>query len=303
MTGILVATAEGVHDLRAGEVVWPDTDVTCLRAGRGERWAVLDGRRVVRVTPSGAAQTWTLSADDSDIRCLAPAPGGAWVGTSGARLFRTDESGGLAPVCSFEDAEGRDEWYTPWGGPPDVRSIAVTSVGDVLVNVHVGGILRMQAPRHRQPETWQATIDIDADVHEVVCGPGPVALAAAATGLCVSVDEGRSWFLESSGLHATYARAVCVSIDQIIVSVSEGPAGSRSALYRRQAGSAEELRKCGGGLPEWLDGNIDTTWLAAHGRRVAFATQGGDVWASEDAGSSWRRAASGLPRPRAVTFA
>lgn len=296
MARILVATAEGVHDLAGGPVEWPNHDVTCLRHGRGERWAVLDGREVVR--ESVAATMSTLIDDDLEIRCLWPFVSGAYVGTAEARLFMVEDHG-VSRVRSFDEAEGRAGWYTPWGGPPDVRSIATTTVGDVLVNVHVGGILRLAAPSH-DDDRWEPTIDVDADVHEVVCGPGSVVLAAAAAGLCVSVDDGRSWYVETAGLHATYSRAVCVSIDQIIVSVSDGPSGTRSALYRRQAGGAAELHKCAGGLPEWFDANIDTGWLAALGRHVAFATADGDVWVSEDTGSSWRRAATSLPPPRAV---
>lgn len=301
MTSILVATSEGVHDLGDGSVAWPGADVTCLRVARGERWAVLDGQEVVRSHPVRGATTWAV--DTAAVRCLAVARDGAYVGTAGARLVRLHPDGGLEPVGSFDEVEGREDWYTPWGGPPDVRSVAVTNVGDLLVNIHVGGILRMQAPAAGQPDLWVTTIDIHADVHEVACGPGPVALAAAAVGLCVSVDDGKSWFIETAGLHATYARAVCIAIDQIILSVSDGPSGTRAALYRRQAGGTETLHKCEGGLPEWIDGNVDTCWLAAHGRHVAFATERGDIWASEDTGSTWRMAASSLPEPRAVVFA
>lgn len=45
-------------------------------------------------------------------------------------------------IDSFEQAEGREEWYTPWGGLPDVRSLAVGTAGERYVNVHVSGILR-----------------------------------------------------------------------------------------------------------------------------------------------------------------
>jgi hypothetical protein len=38
------------------------------------------------------------------------------VGSSRTRLFRlTDDA--LESVEAFDAAEGRDSWYTPWGGP------------------------------------------------------------------------------------------------------------------------------------------------------------------------------------------
>ena len=56
--------------------------------------------------------------------------------------------------------EGRDRWYTPWGGPPDTRSMT-SADGKVYANVHVGGVVR-SADAGR---TWQPTaLDIDADV-------------------------------------------------------------------------------------------------------------------------------------------
>lgn len=296
MARILVATADGLHDLEGGQVEWPGREVTALGQVHGERWVVLDAREVVRQA-GGRAESAVLE-DDLEIRCLAALPGTAYLGTSEAHLF-TLHGGSLRRVSSFDEAAGREGWYTPWGGPPDVRSIATTAVGDVLVNVHVGGIQRLPAAGG---DGWESTLDIDADVHQVVSGPGPVGLAAAAAGLCVSVDDGRSWHVETAGMHSTYARAVCISGDHIIISASDGPDGARAALYRRQAGGSQELTKCDGGLPEWFDDNIDTGWLAADGRRVAFVTADGNVWRSDDAGASWRCVATALPPPRALAW-
>ncbi|MFN8233199.1 MAG: hypothetical protein U0V56_06925, partial [Actinomycetota bacterium] len=61
------------------------------------------------------------------------------VGTSGARLLRL-VGNALEPVEGFAAVAGREGWFTPWGGPPDTRSISEWD-HDVYVNVHVGGIL------------------------------------------------------------------------------------------------------------------------------------------------------------------
>jgi len=66
----------------------------------------------------------------------------------------------------------------------------------LLANVHVGGI-----PRSVDGGvTWQPTIDIDSDVHEVRAHPkrrGTV-VAAAAVGLCTSSDGGATWTVEQA---------------------------------------------------------------------------------------------------------
>ena len=109
-----------------------------------------------------------------------------WIGASTARLYRVD-GGDLIEDHGFAGAPGRDDWYTPWGGPPDVRSMAVDGAGTLFVNVHVGGILRYD-------DTGPTpTLDQDADVHQVIADPsveGRV-LAACARGLAQSTD-GRS---------------------------------------------------------------------------------------------------------------
>ena len=75
----------------------------------------------------------------------------ALVGTAEAHLLRVVPPG-TEMVGSFEEAEGRDGWYTPWGGPPDTRSVAVADDGALYVNVHVGGIVRSRDGG----DTWEA---------------------------------------------------------------------------------------------------------------------------------------------------
>jgi hypothetical protein len=61
----------------------------------------------------------------------------------------------------------------------------------LLAYVHVGGI-----PRSTDGgATWQPTIDIDNDVHEVRAHPRrpDIVMAATAIGLCTSRDRGLTW--------------------------------------------------------------------------------------------------------------
>jgi hypothetical protein len=274
--------------------------VTALEVRDGRAWAVADGRSIVRREPDG---TWSHVArsDAFDLACLVSTSHGVFAGTEEAHLLRlVGDDGTLAPVEAFEAMEGRETWYTPWGGPPAVRSIAQDLAGRLLANVHVGGIPRSVDGG----ASWAPTIDIDADVHQVVAHPTQpdVVLAAGAVGLAVSVDGGSSWRIEREGLHATYARAVAVAGERVLVSVSNGPRGGRGAIYRGGLEPGATFERCTEGLPVWFDGNIDSGWLDARGSEVAFGTGDGDVFISDDAGGRWSRAATDLPSIRAVRF-
>jgi hypothetical protein len=238
--------------------------------------------------------SWQEKATARGMLCVADAPGGLLVGTEGAHLLQLAPEG-LARVEPFEHAPGKDEWYTPWGGPPDTRSIAVTDENVLLVNVHVGGIVR-SADGGR---SWSPTIDVHADVHQVVAvhGRREIALASAAVGLCRSADGGMSWTVEDEGLHATYCRAIAVGASTVYVSASEGPRGRRSAIYRAAlAGGALER------ISDWIEGNVDSGCLAARGDTVAYGTVDGRVMRSDDRGDSWAVVARGLDTVLSVTM-
>ena len=161
----------------------------------------------------------------------------------------------------------------------------------MFANVHVGGILRAADPEG----VWEPTIDVDADVHQVVADPGTVGhvVAATALGLAESSDAGRTWRFSTEGLHAPYARAVALDGDVLFLSASTGPRGGRAAVYRREPGQ-DVFGKCEGGLPDWFGQNIDSHRLAAAGGTVVFGTEEGEVFLSEDGGVSWEMAAEGL---------
>ena len=104
------------------------------------------------------------------------------VGTEGAHLLRLGPTG-LTRIDAFETMPGRDDWYTPWGGPPEVRSLACTADNVLLANMHVGGIARSDD----SGRTWSPTMDIQFDVHQVrsIWGRGDLVVAAAGVGFCV----------------------------------------------------------------------------------------------------------------------
>ena len=296
MPRVLVASGDGLRTFdgtgNAGEVAFEGRDVTFVAPNGADLWAVVD-RAEVWHAPVGGAWEHVADLDDHRATCLAVTDG-VVVGTSEARLFRL-KGGVLAPVEAFDQAKGRDTWYTPWGGPPDTRSISEYGA-DVYVNVHVGGILRTDDGG----ATWTPTIDVDADVHQVATAEGLV-LAACAGGLASSTDRGATWITRTEGLEARYSRAVAVCGDAVLVSTSNGPRGGRAAVYRGGlTGGAFERSPAG--LPDRFDDNIDTYWLDSlpDGTFAAFGTSDGRVFGTEDTGRTWDELISGLRQIRRV---
>lgn len=301
---LLVGTEDGLHELDESSgpigVHLAGHALACLGPEGTSWWALADGEDVWRSDRPG---DWDQAATSSGQRlnCLCPTAAGLLVGAEEASLLRLEE-GKLQPVEAFEEVPGRDDWYTPWGGPPDVRSISEDPGRAVFVNVHVGGVVRSTDGGR----TFHPTIDIDTDVHHVLAPRGHSGLVLAATGaegLAVSSDGGETWSFVTEGLHASYSRAVAVGESTILASASTGPRGGRAAVYRRPLAGDGPFVRCVDGLPEWFPANIDTFCLAASGTLAAFGTQEGSVYFSEDQGQTWRPLVEGLPAVRCLAFA
>src|SRR2546422_3509757 len=259
---IFVGTAGGLVTLE-GEASRPvegpaGRSVTALALGPTSVWAVVYGSALLELRDG--AWTTRASMDGPPATCVAPTRDGVLVGTEQARLFRLTGAG-LAPMPSFETVEGRDAWYTPWGDPADVRSIAVAGDGAIHVNVHVGGVARSRDAG----TSWAPTVDIERDVHQVLAHPtrAEVVMVASAEGFGLSRDGGDSWRFATAGLHAHYLRAVAVAGDHVLISASTGFRGRRAALYRKTLDRGARFERCAEGLPAWFDDNIDTGCLAA----------------------------------------
>jgi hypothetical protein len=279
----------------------------------------LDGREIRRALPgyqvSAISRDWVI-ADGRVVslrggapielpggllgRCVLAGSGGrALVGTSKAHLLQVGNPGGPVADGAFESIPERHRWTTPWGGPPDVRSIAAGPDGPI-VGVHVGGVWRPE------DDHWVEAVPAEADDHQVVAADKTVAVAAGA-GVGQSDDGGRSWDWRDEGLHGSYCRAAALADGWLIVSASSGPGAKRSALYRRPLDApTRAFVPCGGSakddLPPGFGHQIDTFELAAAGPVVALGTPTGHLFVSEDSGARWSRLGETLPGVRCVAL-
>ena len=274
--------------------------------GRGGALAIVGRHSLRRRAASGE---WaTIATSEFELSCCMTVRDTIYVGTDDTRMLRLSNGGGvLDPIDSFDNVAGRDAWFAGSAivngqrlGPPlGIRSVAANSNGSILfANVHVGGIPRsMDGGR-----TWQPTIDINSDVHEVRAHHAnpDIVVAAAAVGLCISRDSGATWIIESEGLHAPHCSAVAFSGDDIIFSASTDPFSAKGRIYRRPVKPDGSLVAVEGGMPVWIEGIADTGCIAANGSSIALADRGGNLYGSDDFGQAWSCISTGLPTPSGV---
>jgi hypothetical protein len=298
---VLVATSHGLWQLTGDRSHAVDAfagrAVNALAHDRASTWAIVDGNSLWQARDGSWRQRATIPG--ASATCLAATSAGVLVGTEHAHLLQLGEHG-VTPLSTFEDVEGRQAWYSPWGAPADTRSIAVGPDAAIYVNVHVGGVVRS----NDGGASWTPTLDIESDVHQVLAHPtrGGVVLVAAAAGFGLSLDGGAHWQFVTAGLHAHYLRAVAISGDDVLVSASAGFHGRRATLYRKPLVGGR-FERCRAGLPQWFGDNVDTAGLAAAGALAVCGTQDGRIFRSVDGGRHWQLAVKDLPPITALTIA
>ncbi len=294
MPKILIATGDGCrvfNECGEAAIELPGQSVSFLaKEPGGTCLAIVNENQIWR---RNVRASWSFLAQAPiPLQSLTSAAGTVFAGgLNEATMLRVSDAGEIARLNRFDETPGRDEWFA--GGPPlGVRSLAVTTDGAaILAAVHVGGIPRSVDGG----ASWSPTIPVMHDVHEVCAHPSLPSLVAAACamGLCLSHDGGATWKLHSEGLDVPTLLAVAVLGDEVLFSVQDGPFASRSQIWRWR-NDANRVELVQDGLPEWLDGRVDTAHIAAGAGRAAVVDAGGNLWLSTRGSTGWQRIAGEL---------
>ena len=283
---------------------------------RGESWTSLEA------VPEHAAASGRGST--KAVWYLAQAQGTLFAGTDPAGLFRSDDQGATwRPVDGLNEHPTRTTWE-PSKGCFAVHSIYVDSLQpvNIVAAVSAGGVYRSEDGG----ETWQPTNagvraenlprpcpETGHNVHRVIMHPRvPSRLYRQCyNGTYRSDDGGRSWTEITAGLPSDFGYGIVVdpndpdTVFQIPESSSHlrAPVDGKLRVYRSRDGGLtwESASK---GLP---DEHVYVTVLREamdiDSRKpcgVYFGTSGGQLFASADAGDSWEKLASYLPRVLSV---
>lgn len=295
---MLISTEKAVYSLRSdGSQVEPSSlyegkDIAYIEEGihrriiaRTNGGLLVFDEDAIRPLSSGVEETIT------SLAILQEDPLDLLIGTEPPHIYRlTDKDSKAARNRSFDALKVRDSWYTPWGGPPAVRSLALTDDGWVYADIHVGSIMRSSDGG----ETWEpVTPTLHEDVHQVSTCPASADRVYATTyrAVYISDDRGRSWQHRADDLGQRYGRAIVIhpeDPDCILATVSDGPLGNNvhGQLYLTEdAGhSWTHVTK---GFPPMTRQNINTFHVLYAPEGLAWAVVGTAVYLSKDFGKSW----------------
>lgn len=294
--GVLVATPRALYELAdpsqrsLPEACFKAEGIACVARGKGCDVVAMDDGTLHVLGGDGSRELGEPVPFRVDcLLVLREGPLVVLAGTLDARLFRVTEAG-TEQIRTFDELSVREQWTTPWGGPPSVRSLAAGPDGWVYADIHVGSIMRSGDAG----ETWEpVTPTLHKDVHQVntsPAGPGWV-YANTAKAVFVSQDHGRSWQGRGEGLGHRYGRCITASPDDprlILATVSDGPHGENvhGQLYRSED-AGQSWQKIGEGFPDSTPGNINTHHVAFETDDVAWALAGETLHAGTGRASEW----------------
>jgi photosystem II stability/assembly factor-like uncharacterized protein len=228
-----------------------------------------------------------------------------YVGTQLSALFRSLDGGRtFEELKSFQDIPSRPNWATP--PAPDTHHVCSIVAdppggdGILLIGLELAGVVRSTDGG----ETWDDVVAVaDPDPHSLAVHPGAEGRIYLAGGVsyCESNDFGANWERAVDGFEVCYFDKMAVDPDDpsnVVISAGREPftghgvfpsAGIWSTLYRRSEGT--DWGEVTDGLPP-SDGTA-MGFLATNpieGGTFYYATLPGELYRSEDGGSSWARA-------------
>ena len=290
---MLIATRDTVYavdgDPTAPRDVLADGEVQAIAEGRSIGLAALQDGAVAVLSRNGARTLGTgieepieclLILDEDPLRFL--------VGVEAPHVYAVTD-GGTRRLESFDALECRADWYTPWGGPAAVRSMARTRDGWVYADVHVGSIMR-SPDRGR---SWEpVTPELHQDVHQVATSPreDDRVYANTAHAVYLSNDRGKSWQHCSDGFPYYYGRAIAVHPDEpdcLLASVSTGPHGDAQGQLYRTDDAGLSWSHVTDGFPGTTAGNIDTFHVGFTPDGRAWSVAADTLYSSRDRGLTW----------------
>jgi hypothetical protein len=168
---ILITTQNGIYAWDESSQALIDfglagVDVCHVSSNYGDTIFAVDSSGNV-LLKNGSAQWATVKINGLHdvISTIFTHPGTSevYIGTEPPRLYRLQgENAHL--VSDLTTLEGAEHWYTPYGAPPAVRSIAPAGKAGLYLNIHVGGVLRTLDGGM----TWVAiNSGLDLDVHQI----------------------------------------------------------------------------------------------------------------------------------------
>ncbi len=79
--------------------------------------------------------------------------------------------------------------------------------------------------------------------------------------------------------------------DEVLFSHEDGPFATKSQIWRWSL-KTRHLTQVLDGLPQWLEGKVDTNFLATKADQCAVLDRGGNLWFSKSGSKNWKRIAT-----------
>ncbi len=294
---MLIATDKRVYFLvptqgcSSPEIVLEGNTIHSLQEGKNLAVIVYDRSKLALLSNSKIQKI--DSGIQEPIECLTlieEEPLFLLIGTEAPHIYQFTDNGKPAMrIKSFDQLDVRELWYTPWGGPAAVRSLA--HQGDwIYADIHVGSIMRSSD----RGVSWEPVeSSIHEDVHQVVTTPSAVSrvYANTANAVYISEDSGQSWEHRAKGLNTNYGRAIAVhpqDPDCLLASVSRGPGSNVDGQLFRSDNTGLSWAPVTSGFPESTRNNINTFQIIFSTDGTAWAAVNETLYKSDDRGNNWK---------------